>query len=249
MLPEVPPSPRWAFKALPKVPYLRELPTFAEAALTHQAQERAFAWWQWGLMKGLPPLLVAASIAAAWWLAPSASWFLIGITAGPIGGFLIGLWLRCAYINPRVWQRFRGILAEHGRCPQCGYDLAGISAAIPCPECGMMVRTDRGTRTFEETARIGVQSEFRRLGFLLPSCIVGLAVSYWAVTRQPPYWVVVMASGIGLVALGYAVFWWDRRRSRERSRLCLRCGCESRGGTVCCDGCEDPSRTRPPPAE
>src|SRR5438270_3293952 len=98
MLPDLPP-PRWAFRTLPRVPYLRELPTYARVALTHQARERAFAWWEWGLLNVLPPLVFAAPIAAAWWLAPSAKWFVIGLAAGPIAGFVGGMWLRCAYIN------------------------------------------------------------------------------------------------------------------------------------------------------
>jgi hypothetical protein len=159
----------------------------------------------------------------------------------------VGLWLRCGYVNPRIWQCFRGILSEHGRCPQCGYDLAGTPAAAACPECGTAVRPDLGTRSFEETARIDSGFELRRVAILLPCSVVGFGVLYWAVTRQPPHWVILMASGMALLPLGYAVFHWDRRRLRKRKCLCLRCGCEPRGGTVCCNGCEDPSRSRPRP--
>ena len=106
---------------------------------------------------------------------------------------------------------------------------------------------DRGTRTFEETAKIDAGSEIRRVAILLPSLIVGLGVPYWAVTRQPPHWVILTSAGLALLPLGYAAFWWDRRRVRKRNRLCLRCGCESRGGTICCNGCEDPSRCRAGP--
>jgi len=114
------------------------------------------------------------------------------------------------------------------------------------------VRPDLGTRTFEETAKIDAEAELRRTAILMPSFIigvVGVGAWYFVATRHLPYWLILLAGGVALLPLGYAVSWWDIRLFRRRRALCLRCGCERRGGTICCDGCEDPSRSRPAPAE
>lgn len=232
------------------MPFLRDLPGPTRAALTRQARERAFTWWQWGLVGVLPPVAFLVAIAAAWWLAPNVRWFVIGLAAGPVAGLLLGVGLRCAYVNPRVWQRFRGVLSEHGRCARCGYDLTGTPAAPACPECGTPVRPDLGTRRFEETAKIDAESELRRTAVLLPSFVVGVVgvgAGYFVVTRHLPYWLIPLAGGVALLPFGYAVSWWDIRRFRRRRALCPRCGCEERGGTICCGGCQDPSRSRPRP--
>lgn len=62
-----------------------------------------------------------------------------GIDIAPIMGILTagvlwGTW--------RTRGRFRATMA--GRCRGCGYDLSGLAAGVPCPECGI-ARSSTGT--------------------------------------------------------------------------------------------------------
>src|SRR5436305_291234 len=72
-----------------------------------------------------------------------------------------------------------------------------------------------------------------------------IVLVFSAISRFPPYWAILLAAGVAVGLLGDPLVSWDRRRSRKRRGVCLRCGCEPRGGTICCTGCEDPSRAGP----
>ncbi len=57
----------------------------------------------------------------------------IAVLGAPLGGGLLTL------TALRAWQR-----ARRGRCPRCGYDLAGLPCDAPCPECGKGEAPGRG---------------------------------------------------------------------------------------------------------
>ena len=229
------------------MPYLPDLPLVARKALRRQAQERAFTWWQWLLLHVLFIILFAVPSLAGVWMARPAirvPWAL-GLVAGSIVGSTMAAALWCAFVNPRIWQRFRGVLGDHGLCPQCGYDLRGVPAAPVCTECGARV-APRGKRLrIEETARIDRAAEVRRLIVLWPCTIASIVLVLWALSSFPRHWPIPLATGVALGLVGTPIVHWDRRRLRKHRGNCLRCGCEPRGGPFCCTGCEDPSRSLP----
>ena len=51
------------------------------------------------------------------------------------------MWIPVAMVGVPTWLLWRrlGRLARSGVCPACGYDLAGLAAAVPCPECGELL--------------------------------------------------------------------------------------------------------------
>jgi predicted RNA-binding Zn-ribbon protein involved in translation (DUF1610 family) len=56
--------------------------------------------------------------------------------------------LLCLAASAGLWlwaRRARRRAAGVGRCPQCGYDTAGLSLGVPCPECGEPIRGGRAT--------------------------------------------------------------------------------------------------------
>jgi hypothetical protein len=249
ILPDPLPAPRWAVGPLPRIPYLPDLPLAARKALRRQATERAFTWWQWLLLHGLFIAAFAVPIVVGIWMARAAlgvPWVL-GMVGGAFIGTIVAAALWCGFVNPRIWQRFRGVVGEHGLCPHCGYDLRGVPAAPVCTECGARVGPRGNRRRIEETAGTDAAAERRRLMVLLTCTFASIVLVFSAISRFPPSWPILLAAGVSVGLLGDPLVSWDRRRSRKRRGVCLRCGCEPRGGTICCTGCEDPSRARPSP--
>lgn len=53
-------------------------------------------------------------------------------------------------------RRARRQAARVGHCPRCGYDTAGLSPGVPCPECGTPAGPGQGGNTLEPQSKTGV---------------------------------------------------------------------------------------------
>jgi hypothetical protein len=63
-------------------------------------------------------------------------WFVTERPAVDDGAFGIPLWMPlAAMLIPGVWLAHKH-RHRRGFCSHCGYDLAGLEAGKPCPECG-----------------------------------------------------------------------------------------------------------------
>ncbi len=63
--------------------------------------------------------------------------------------------LLCLAASAGLWlwaRRARRRAARAGVCPRCGYDTAGLSPGVPCPECGNPTRAHRTTKPPEFSA-------------------------------------------------------------------------------------------------
>jgi hypothetical protein len=85
---------------------------------------------------GLAAALMVAAAAVVWWQGAPAGDVLRGYAVGL--PFYLAPTLAIIWIWAAVRRRRRRKAIESGRCPSCGYDLAGNVSGV-CPECGVPV--------------------------------------------------------------------------------------------------------------
>ena len=74
-------------------------------------------------------LLIGLSVVAYPQLS-SSSFLMYSVFAyAPISGLLVALW------NKRLTRRLKAV--DYKLCPECGYQLTGLSGETACPECGV----------------------------------------------------------------------------------------------------------------
>lgn len=92
--------------------------------------------FRWGFSN--PSLQILSPGCHVRWFDADWEWFRKGYTSQAFNAVNAPLWLAALLLLPAAtWSvsYYRAIRGA-GRCPKCGYDLAGLGTRTTCPECG-----------------------------------------------------------------------------------------------------------------